>query len=226
VDCEWEATVSYRTRVTGLALGLTATGALLAAGLAGCGGSARATAGATPGSAPSGSQALQAYVSCLNQHGVKITLPSGRPTAFPSRLRPSGPRPSGRPTARPTARPSGGFRGGGGFGGGGFGGGAAGGGLGGLFGGNGQAPAGVDQATWQAAQQACESVRPSFGGGRGQVDGGAYTAYLNCLHDHGMTSSAGPGRLNTADPAMAGALKTCAPLRPTGGPNPAGSPTG
>ena len=215
--------MSYRTRMTGLVLGLAATGALLAAGLAGCGGSAKATTAATPASAPSGQQQLQAYVSCLNQHGVKITLPSGRPSAFPSRSRPTA-----RPTDRPTVRPSAGRSGfpGGGFGGpGGFGGA---GGLGGLFGNNGQAPAGVDQATWQAAQQACASTRPSLGAGGfgGRGDNGANAAYLNCLRDHGVTASTGPGRLNTADPAMAAAIKTCEPLRPTGAPNPASSPTG
>jgi hypothetical protein len=228
-----EASVRYRTRWTGLVLGLATTGALLAVGLAGCGGSAKATGGATPGGAPSGSQQqLQAYISCLNSHGVKIAAPSGRPTAFPSR---SGGFPgfagrSGRPTDRPTVRPSGGrsgFPGGGG----GFGGGGGGGGFGGgIFGANGQPPAGVDPATWQAAQQACASVQPSFGGargGRGGADSGANAAYLNCLRDHGAIPSSGPATsLNTADPAVAAALNTCAPLWPSGGPNPGSSPTG
>jgi hypothetical protein len=224
-----EATVRYRTRMTGLVLGLATTGAVLALGLAGCGGSAKATTGATPGGAPSGGQQqLQAYVSCLNQHGVKITLPTGRPTAFPSR---SGfPGGGGRFTARPTVRPSGvrpsGARSG--FPGGGFGGG--GGGFGNIFGANGQPPAGVDQATWQAAQQACASVQPSFGAGGarggGRADNGANAAYLNCLRDHGAIPSSGPTtQFNTADPAVAAAMTACAPLKPTGGPNPGASST-
>lgn len=211
--------------MTGLVLGLATTGALLAAGLAGCGGGSKPAGGATPGGAPSGGQQLQAYVSCLNQHGVKINLPSGRPSGFPS-----GFNRSGRPTARPTVRPSGARSGFPRPGGGGFRGGAGGGFFGGIFGNGGQPPAGVSQATWQAARQACASVAPSFGaggrGGFGGRDNGANAAYLNCLRDHGAIPSSGPARqFNTADPAVASALKTCAPLRPTGGPNPAPSST-
>ncbi len=195
----------YRTRMAGLVLGLATTGALIAAGLAGCGGSGAKANGAAPAAVPSGQQALQAYVTCLRQHGVNIELPSGRPTAFPSRF--GG---SGRPTARPSGDRS---RGPGGNGGG----------FGGIFGNNGQPPAGVDQATWDAARQACASVRPSFGGGAGR-DNGATAAYLNCLRDHGLIPSGGPNRLNTADPAAAAAMQACAPLRPSFGPAP--SPTG
>ena len=202
--------------MAGLVLGLATTGALIAAGLAGCGGSGAKANGAAPAAVPSGQQELQAYVTCLRQHGVNIDVPSGRPTAFPSRLRGSG-----RPTARPSGDRS---RGPGGFGGGGFGG-TGGGGFGGIFGNNGQPPAGVDQATWDAAQQACASVRPSFGAGGGAArDNGAAAAYLNCLRDHGLVASGGPNRLNTADPAAAAATQACAPLRPSFGPAP--SPTG
>jgi hypothetical protein len=190
--------------MVGLVLGLATTGALLAAGLAGCGGGkGGAATAATPGASGGVQQELQAYVACLRQHGVTIDIPSGRPTAFPSRARGSN-----RPTARPSADRSAG----------------AGGGFGGLFGDNGQPPAGVDQTTWDAAQQACASVRPSFGAGRGNRDNGAAAAYLNCLRDHGVTSSTGPNRLNTADPAVAAAVQACAPLRPSGAPAP--SPTG
>jgi hypothetical protein len=190
--------------MVGLVLGLATTGALLAAGLAGCGGGKGGVASAaTPGASGGVQQELQAYVACLRQHGVTVDIPSGRPTAFPSRLRGSG-----RPTARPSADRSPGA--GGGFGGG----------FGGLFGNDGQPPAGVDQATWDAAQQACASVRPSLGAGRGNRDNGAMAAYLNCLHDHGVTSSTGPNRLNTADPAVAAAVQACAPLRPSAAPAP------
>jgi hypothetical protein len=207
--------VRVRKRMAGLVLGLAVTGALLAAGLAGCGGGAKAnTAGTAATGAPSGGvqEQLQAYVSCLRQHGVNIDIPSGRPSAFGSfGARPRG---SGRPTAFPSGDRSRGP--GGGFGGGGFGGG-----FGGIFGNNGQPPAGVDQATWDSAQQACASTRPSFGpGGGAGRDNGAAAAYLNCLRDHGMSASTGPGRLNSADPAVAAAIQACAPLRPTGGPAP------
>jgi hypothetical protein len=189
--------VTDRKRLVGLSLGLATAGVLLAAGLAGCGGSnATASSTPTPGATPSGQQALAAYVSCLQQHGVNIQLPSGRPSGFPS-----GFRPSDRPTARPTADRSPGAGGLGGFGG--------------LLGNNGQPPAGVDQATWDAAQQACASVRPSLGAGGRRRDNGANAAYLNCLRDHGLTASAGVGRLNTADPTIAAAIQACAPLRPS-----------
>jgi hypothetical protein len=195
--------------MAGLVLGLATTGALLAAGLAGCGGGKGSASPNTPtsGASTGVQQELQAYVTCLQQHGVNISLPSGRPSGFRGG--------SARPTARPSGDRSRGPGGGGGFGGGGFGA---------IFGNNGQPPAGVDQATWDAAQTACASTRPSFGPGFGR-DNGANAAYLNCLRDHGVTASNGPGRFNTADPTVAGAMQACAPLRPTGGPAPAPSAT-
>jgi hypothetical protein len=196
--------VRVRTRMVGLVLGLATTGALMAAGIAGCGGgNGSASPNSTASGAPTGAQQeLQGYVTCLRQHGVNISLPSGRPSGFPSGGFRGG---SDRPTARPSADRSRGA--GGGFGGGGFGG---------IFGNNGQPPAGVDQATWDAAQQACASIRPSFGAGGGfRGDNGANAAYLNCLRDHGVTPSNGPGRFNTADPTVASAMQACAALRPT-----------
>lgn len=220
-DFDGRLPVRVRTRMAGLVLGLATTGALLAAGIAGCGG-AKGTA--SPNSAASGAptgvqQELQAYVTCLQQHGVTISLPSGRPSGFPSGFRGGA---SGRPTARPSTDRSRGT--GGGFGGGGGAGFGGAGGLGAIFGNNGQPPSGVDQATWTAAQQACASTRPSFGPGNGfgggaRGDNGANAAYLNCLRDHGVTASNGPGRFNTADPAVASAMQACAPLRPTAAPS-------
>ncbi|WP_338090726.1 hypothetical protein [Planosporangium thailandense] len=160
-----------------------------------CGSSAKASGGATAASSAPGQGGFQAYMTCLSQHGV--TLPS----AFPRGNRPSG-RPSVRPTDRPSDRPSGGF--------------------GGRFGFGNQPPAGVDAQTWQNAQQACSSLRPS-GGPRNGANSGAFTAYRNCLADHGVTMSAGPNGLATSDPKVAAAMKVCEPLRPTGRPQP--SPT-
>jgi hypothetical protein len=159
------------------------------------------------------SPAATDYASCLRANGV--TLPSGR--GFPSG-RPSG-FPSGRPTgtsngapnggtdgAPPSGRPSG--RPGGGFGG-----------LGGS-----QAPAGVDQATWEKAQKACEGLRASaFPGGGTRGDNGALTAYRNCLSDHGVTVTGSVDNLDASDPKVAEAVKACAPLRPSG--MPTASPT-
>ncbi len=85
-----------------------------------------------------------------------------------------------------------------------------------------QPPAGVDAQTWQKAQQACASLRPS-GGAQNRVNG-PLRAYRNCLSDHGVTMSAGPGDLDSNDPKVAAALKACEVLRPTGRAAP--SPTG
>jgi hypothetical protein len=153
------------------------------------------------------------YASCLRANGV--TFPSGR--GFPSG------RPSGFPSGRPTGTPNGGANNGGNDGvppsgrpsgrpgGGGFGG--PGGGLGGT-----QAPEGIDQATWEKAQKACEGLRASaFPGGGNRTDNGALTAYRNCLTEHGVTVTGNINNLDASDPKVAEALKACAPLRPSGG---------
>jgi hypothetical protein len=171
--------------------------------LAACGGSAKPAAASTNNGG--GATGIQAYVTCLNQHGVKIALPSGGPRT----------RPSGGPTGPgPSFSPGGGF-GGGGFGGGGFGGGD----FGGIFGGTDNPPAGVSQSTWSAALSACKSVQPSFARSSSGPNNTAFQAYLNCLRSHGVTASAGPNAINASDPTTGAAMKTCAPLRPTGRPS-------
>ncbi len=145
------------------------------------------------------------YASCLRDNGVNLPQMngSGRPTT-----RPSG-NPSGRPTAFPSGQPrpsgSGGFRGGGG----------------GFFGT--AAPDGVDQQTWEKAQKACESLRPTAfpggggpGGGNGSGNGGGReAAYRNCLTEHGVTVSGPVDQLDTADAKVAAAVTACAPLKPS-----------
>jgi hypothetical protein len=200
-------------RLAALAASCVATVALLAA----CGGGSKPAA-STADPTNTGAAGFQAYLACLSQHGV--TLPSQAARARPTF--------SFTPGTRPTRSPGSGFGGGGrGFGGGGgFGGGF-------NFDPN-SPPTGVDQATWSAALTACKSLQPTFGGGtRGgsNFNNSAFTAYRNCLSDHGMkfpSTGAGGGGLNfnTADPTVAAALKACAPLRPTGGPNVSPSPTG
>ncbi len=184
--------MSYVVRAATAVIGLATVAGLLA----GCAGKSNGPAGNPALAAGAG---FQAYVDCLRQHGVTINVPSARPSGVrPSGVRPSGVRPSG---VRPSGvRPSG--RGGGGG-----------------FPGFGTAPPpGVDQATWDAAQQACASTRPSFGP-RGGGNNGAIAAYRNCLRDHGVTASSGPGQLNTADPKVAAAMQACAPLLPTARPS-------
>jgi hypothetical protein len=211
-------------RVGGLALTAVAAITMLAA----CGGSSKPPAAST--AASGGNNGIQAYVSCLNQHGVTIALPSRSPGAGgarPSRS-PGAPRPSRSPGApRPSRSPGAGGFGGGGFGGGGFGGGGfAGGGLGGgIFNDPSHPPTGVSTSAWTAALAACKSLAPTFNrsGGGGASGNSQYTAYLNCLKSHGVTASGGQGSFNTADPKVAAAMKTCAPLRPTS--RPGGAPT-
>jgi hypothetical protein len=190
-----------------MAVRLGAAGiALAAAGLlvAACGSS-----GPTP--TPVAQTGFQAYLTCLSQHGVNVPTGQGSPGA----------RPSGRPSARPSGSPrpsaSPGASRGGGFGGGGFGGGG--------FLGT-QAPNGVDQATWDKAMAACSSLRPTAGpSGSGRGNNSAFVAYRNCLSEHGVNITNGQNQLNTADPTVAAALQTCAPLRPTGGPGAPGAPS-
>jgi len=194
-----------------LRIGALLLGAAAVAGLAaGCGGSS----GTPPANAAgNGGNGFAAYTECLARNGVVLPSFSANPRAD----RTGGVRPSNRPSTRP----SGGTGNGGGFGGFGFG---------------NQPPAGVDQATWEKAMQACASVRPSFGGGgNGGANNSALVAYRNCLTEHGVTfpssgaggggfGGGGPAGLNTADPTVAAALSACAPLRPTGGPRPTPTP--
>jgi hypothetical protein len=126
----------------------------------------------------------------------------------------------------PTASPgSGGGFGGGGFGGGGFGGGGFGGG------------ASSGNSTFQKASQACASLRPSFGGGRGGFSGfaTAIKAFRTCMSDHGEpipakrpTAGSSPAAgsspedrflngLNPDNSKVAAALKACESKLPSFG---------
>ncbi|WP_240670345.1 hypothetical protein [Actinoplanes solisilvae] len=175
--------------------------------------------------------AFAAYADCLKQNGVTITVPSGGPRTRPSdgTGREGGmPWPSGNPGSRswpsggPGSRswPSGGPGGEGGVprpsGSAGF---RDGGGFPGAFGGK---PEGVDDATWQKAQEACSSLRPS--GRPGTRDGnrgdGRNAAYLNCLKENGVPD---PAKLDPSDATLKKATETCKVLRPSAGPSP--SPT-
>ena len=141
------------------------------------------------------------YASCLRDNGVNVPQlnASNRPTA-----RPSGGRPTAFPSGQPRPSGSGGFRGGGG----------------GFFGT--AAPDGVDQQTWEKAQKACASLRPTAfpnGNGNGGGGGGRDAAYRNCLTEHGVTVSGPVDRLDTADAKVAAAVTACAPLKPSARPS-------
>ncbi|GAB1640238.1 hypothetical protein [Krasilnikovia sp. MM14-A1259] len=174
---------SARTTATLL---LTSVTVMLAAGCSG--GGDTTAAGATPGGQGRGQQ-FTAYVDCMKQNGVPLTLPSFGPRPGASG-RPQG---TGYPSGMPRPDRSGGPRRGGGF----------------L-----EKPAGVDDATWQKAQAACATLRPS---GRPGGGNGAAGAYRNCLRQHGVTLG---GNANTADPAVAKALEACKVLRPSAAPSP------
>jgi hypothetical protein len=181
---------------TRLTMALTAgTAAVLFT--AACGGSGSDDSNAGGGN---GADGMSAYLNCLREQGIDIQVPSGGPgRGFPS----GGPSgfpsggPSGLPSGAPTVRPSGGPGGpGGGF-----------------------RPDGVDEETWQKAQQACRSAMPSGGpGGMGPGGGnrGADAAYRNCLSDRGVDISQAN---NTADATVTEAVKACEALRPTASPS-------
>jgi hypothetical protein len=189
---------------------VTASAALLLT--AACGGGSSSNSSQAAGGGQGGA-ALTAYVDCLKQNGVTVTLPSGNPSGRPRGSGAPTDRPTNFPTDRPSGAPSGMASGGPGGGGRGFGGGAF------------QKPADVDQATWDKARTACESKLPSIGPGNGGGGNGANTAYRNCLQQHGVTVDNGINQLNTADPTVAAAEKTCAALRPTTQPSAAPSAT-
>ncbi|MFA7322890.1 MAG: hypothetical protein WC005_00870 [Candidatus Nanopelagicales bacterium] len=93
----------------------------------------------------------------------------------------------------------------------------------------GQLPDGVDQQQFQKAMQACGGFTGGFGGpagatGRNSVE---FKAYESCLADHGVKTSTNSARpsFNSADPTVASAMRTCAPLRPKLGAQPSSSPT-
>lgn len=89
----------------------------------------------------------------------------------------------------------------------------------------GSLPAGVDQEKFQKAIQACGGNRGGFPGGGANSQ--AFTAYLSCLSDHGVTvptstsgaQAGGASALNAvrSDPKFAAANKTCQALLPTAG---------
>lgn len=179
--------MTVRNRRVRWALALAAGSAVLTL-TAACGGSASGGSGNSNGGGTQAgggqNSAMAAYLDCLKQQG--ITLPTDRPSGRPGGG-PSG-RPSGAPAPGASGRP-----GGGGF--------------------AGMKPPGVDDATWQKAQEACASVRPTGGPGGGRPGGGqgANPAYANCLSDHGVPAGTAP---NSSDPKVSAALEACKALSP------------
>ena len=189
--------MKHRTRLAGLVLVLISGVALAAA----CDSADDGTSSAGSGNA---------YQDCLAKNGVSLPAgnASGRPrdggdpSGMPGGQRPSGGMPSG---TRPSGmRPSGMWPSGSG-------------GPGGPGGGDRGLP-GVDASAFAKANKVCASLRPSGlpgGGNRNGGGGNGSSAYTNCLTEHGVTVVAGV-EPNAADPTVAAAMQTCAPLRPTG----------
>ncbi|WP_326550498.1 hypothetical protein [Micromonospora sp. NBC_01813] len=174
--------------------------------------------------AAGGTNAMTAYVECLQENGIEgAEVPEGgggfpggmqsgqpgdRPSGFPSGA-PDG-FPSGAPSGFPSGAPSGFPSGGPGEAG--PGGGRMGGGFADML-----RPDGVDDETWAAAQEACQSELPTGGAGgpRGDAgtgaDGSDDAAYRNCLAERDVEWAAD---LDESDPVIAEALEACAPLQP------------
>jgi hypothetical protein len=190
-------TTSFRAPRRAAALFVASAAVLL---VAACGGNSNSSNGATGtsgyGNGGNRNSEFAAYTECLQKNGVTITLPSRAPRTDASG-RPEGGFPSGMPRPSGSAFPGGGrggFPGGGGF----------------------QKPADVDQATWDKAQAACASVRPSFGGNR-PGGNGMNAAFQNCLKQHGVTATG--GNLDTSDATVKKALEICRVLQPSATPS-------
>ncbi|PZF94447.1 hypothetical protein C1I93_16630 [Micromonospora endophytica] len=189
-----------------------AAGMVVLFAAAGCGGSDSADDTGSSSEGNEQSTAFSAYVDCLREQGIEVsdTMPTGG-TRPDGSGRPSG-MPSGMPTDRPSGTPSPGASGGPG-GPGGQGGRPGGGGFGNLR------PEGVDDETWQQAQQACQSVLPtdrpdrnSEGGGPDGAEQGSAAAYANCLADRDVQLVAD---LDSTDVKVTEALTACQPLSPS-----------
>jgi hypothetical protein len=199
----WVRPDTFGPRKRGIVRRASSTAALVVAAAAvaltaACGGSSGDTSGTgqtNQNDGSGGNNAFTAYVQCLQKNGVTITLPSGQARNRPSDGASRGPRPSGEPRPSASGFPrngGGGFPGGGGFG--------------------MQKPDGVDEATWDKAQTACASLRPSGRAGGNRGNNGANAAYRNCLKDHGVTAT--DGRLDTNDETVKKAVAACKVLQP------------
>jgi len=173
--------------------------AVLACGvvLAACGGSSSpkavsstspTTAATTPSSAGgANTAALQAFRSCLTQHGV--TLPTFTP----------------RTTTPGATTPAAGTSGSG-----------SGTGAGRGFGGGGGLNAVFNNSADAAAVQACQNLLPPGYLAQQQARQNQLAAFDSCMADHGVTITTTPaGTSPTSIDTTSAAYKTCSPLLPT-----------
>ncbi|MFF5076822.1 hypothetical protein ACFY36_07205 [Actinoplanes sp. NPDC000266] len=208
----------FGTKATRRMVALFVASAAVALTAACGGGDSGDSASANGQNAQGGNTAFTAYTECMSKNGVTITMPSGGPrngaSGFPREGASGMPRPDGsgfpRPEGSAFPRPSGSA------------------GAGGFRGGFNQKPEGVDDATWQKAQEACASVRPTgrAGGGQGNGNGqgnggnGQNAAYQNCLKDNGVTDTS---NLDATNATVKKAMETCKVLAPAA--TPTASPT-
>ncbi|MEU6247945.1 hypothetical protein [Glycomyces sp. NPDC047010] len=171
--------------------------ALAAAGLmlAACG-SDDDGAGTAEESASADGGMLSAYLTCIDEQGIDLPDdwaegmsgfdPGSLPSGMPTDM------PSDMPTDMPTDMA-------GGFGGGGF-----------------EAPEGVSDEDWQAAQEACADELPAGGGfpGGGGEGTDDLTAYRDCLSQRGVEFGDDLAALDDTDPETAAAMEECAVLAP------------
>jgi hypothetical protein len=170
---------------------------------AGCGGSSSKTtasgSSSTTAKSGSGSSSFSAYAACLQKNGVKL------PAGFGQRRPGSG---TGAPSG---TFPPGGFAGGG------------------AGGAGGAANSFRNNPAFQKASQACASLRPTGGFGRG-AGGTAFQAFVSCMSSHGVTlpsrgprgssstsSSVPATTMNTSTPQYQAAYNVCKALLPTQG---------
>ncbi|WP_091034740.1 hypothetical protein [Glycomyces harbinensis] len=157
-------------------------------------------------SAASGGDLMSAYVSCIEDQGVELPdgwaeglgggMPTDMPTDMPGDM--SGEMPTEIPSdmsgEMPTDMPSGGF-GGGGF----------------------EAPEGVSDEDWQAAQEACSGELPVGGGGfpgGGSGESDDLAAYRDCLAERDVALGDDASQLDESDPDVAAAMEACAAFAP------------
>lgn len=184
-------TPAVRTRFAAAAISLLALPAVL---LAACGGGSAkaATAKTTTTTAPAGARAnaaaLQAFRSCLTQHGVTLPTP---PTTAPGQ------------TFAP--RDQTGQDGGRGFGGG-------------FGGGFGALGAIANNPAYQAAFNACKGTLPAGFLQRQQQRQQQFNAFISCMKDNGVTITTAQGSrgLGSIDRTSA-AYQKCSVLLPNGG---------
>jgi hypothetical protein len=198
-QCAVMRTIYSRPRLLLHAAVLAAAGLTLAA----CGSGDDAEANSDK-SASAGGDMLAAYIACIEEQGIELpddwTATIGGGGGFDPENAPSD-MPTNMPTdmsgEMPTDMPSGAF--GSGF----------------------EAPEGVSDEDWQAAQEACSSELPMGGGGfpGGEAPASSESddlasAYRDCLDEHGVELGENVTALDASDPDVAAAMEECAALAP------------